>query len=90
MWDDVALSWSASTEQEFPDGSNPPLDLVRKFIRYADEIIKAGGKVAVHCKAGLGRSGVMWVGSLLFKARLRYWCGYSLGLTLRIGGKGWW
>ncbi|KAG7558208.1 hypothetical protein FFLO_02861 [Filobasidium floriforme] len=54
-------------EMEFPDGSNPPLDLVRKFIRYADEIIKAGGKVAVHCKAGLGRSGVIVSAYLIYK-----------------------
>ena len=45
--------------QEFPDGSNPPLELVRKFIAYADRVIEEGGKVAVHCKAGLGRTGVM-------------------------------
>lgn len=52
----LIVSW-----QEFPDGSNPDLDLVRKFIAYADRVIEEGGKVAVHCKAGLGRTGVMSV-----------------------------
>lgn len=45
--------------QHFPDGSNPPENYVREFIKLADRTISDGGKVAVHCKAGLGRTGVL-------------------------------
>lgn len=43
----------------FDDGSNPSDDILRTFIQDADRTIKAGGVIAVHCKAGLGRTGVL-------------------------------
>ena len=38
----------------FIDGTAPPEDIVVKFL---DAVEKEKGKVAVHCKAGLGRTG---------------------------------
>ena len=50
----------------FDDGSNPSDDIVRHFIRLAEDVIERQGKrVAVHCKAGLGRTGVLIGGELL-------------------------
>lgn len=44
----------------FDDGSNPSDEIVREFIRLAEDTIAGRGmKVAVHCKAGLGRTGVL-------------------------------
>lgn len=44
----------------FDDGSNPSDDIVRTFIQMADKVIEGKkGKVAVHCKAGLGRTGIL-------------------------------
>ncbi|GMM46169.1 phosphoprotein phosphatase [Pichia kluyveri] len=43
----------------FEDGSCPTIDFVQKFIGAAESIISKGGKVAVHCKAGLGRTGCL-------------------------------
>lgn len=43
----------------FDDGTNPTDEIVRDFIRMAGETIARGKKVAVHCKAGLGRTGVL-------------------------------
>ncbi|GMR63163.1 hypothetical protein PMAYCL1PPCAC_33358 [Pristionchus mayeri] len=40
----------------FIDGSTPSDDIVRKFIRVVDT---AKGGVAIHCKAGLGRTGTL-------------------------------
>jgi cell division cycle 14 len=49
----------------FDDGSNPSDDIVRAFIRLAEEVIEGRKKkVAVHCKAGLGRTGVLIGGEL--------------------------
>jgi cell division cycle 14 len=49
----------------FDDGSNPSDEIVRDFIKMADEIIEVRKqKVAVHCKAGLGRTGVLIGGEL--------------------------
>ena len=49
----------------FDDGSNPSDDIVRQFIQMAETIIESRGqKVAVHCKAGLGRTGVLIGGQL--------------------------
>ncbi len=44
----------------FDDGTNPSDEIVREFIRLAEETIEGRGmKVAVHCKAGLGRTGIL-------------------------------
>jgi cell division cycle 14 len=38
----------------FTDGTAPPADIVDKFL---DIVEKEPGAIAVHCKAGLGRTG---------------------------------
>lgn len=55
----------------FEDGTCPPLPLVRKFIRMAHEMIARNKGIAVHCKAGLGRTGCL-IGAYLI---------YRLGFT---------
>ena len=58
-------------EMYFDDGTNPSDDIVREFIRLAEETIEGRRmKVAVHCKAGLGRTGVLIGGE---------WFGFSSG-----------
>ncbi|WWC57596.1 uncharacterized protein I303_100128 [Kwoniella dejecticola CBS 10117] len=55
-------------EMYFHDGSNPSDEIVREFIRLVDEVIEGRGqKVAVHCKAGLGRTGVLIGAYLIYK-----------------------
>ncbi|WVQ82894.1 hypothetical protein IAT38_005030 [Cryptococcus sp. DSM 104549] len=55
-------------EMYFDDGTNPPDSIVREFIRLAEDTIeKQGKKVAVHCKAGLGRTGVLIGAYLIYK-----------------------
>lgn len=52
----------------FDDGTCPPLSLVRKFVNMAHETITKRGKgIAVHCKAGLGRTGCLIGAYLLYK-----------------------
>ena len=47
-------------EMYFDDGSNPSDEIVRDFIQLALEAIEGRGKkVGVHCRAGLGRTGVL-------------------------------
>ena len=45
----------------FVDGSTPSDDIVQEFITSCDEHFakKGSGAVAVHCKAGLGRTGTL-------------------------------
>lgn len=43
----------------FEDGTCPTMEFVQKFIGAAETVISKGGKVAVHCKAGLGRTGCL-------------------------------
>ncbi|XP_030762540.1 dual specificity protein phosphatase CDC14B-like [Sitophilus oryzae] len=47
----------------FPDGSTPPKDILLKFL-YISETAPAA--IAVHCKAGLGRTGSL-IGAYLIK-----------------------
>lgn len=56
VFEDVGI---AHLDLYFDDGSNPSEPILREFIRRADEVIRRGGAVAVHCKAGLGRTGVL-------------------------------
>ena len=45
----------------FPDGSNPPESIVEEFLRSCERHFQMGdsGAIAVHCKAGLGRTGTL-------------------------------
>lgn len=52
----------------FDDGTCPPLSLVRKFIGLAHETITVKNKgIAVHCKAGLGRTGCLIGAYLIYR-----------------------
>lgn len=50
----------------FDDGTCPTMEYVQKFIGAAETIINEGGKIAVHCKAGLGRTGCLIGAHLIY------------------------
>lgn len=51
----------------FDDGTCPPLPLVQKFIRLAHDMINRRKGIAVHCKAGLGRTGCLIGAYLIYR-----------------------
>lgn len=52
----------------FDDGTCPPLSLVRKFVNLAHTTINDKRKgIAVHCKAGLGRTGCLIGAYLIYR-----------------------
>lgn len=52
----------------FDDGTCPPLSTVRRFIHLAHETITTRRKaIAVHCKAGLGRTGCLIGAYLIYR-----------------------
>lgn len=50
----------------FEDGTCPDLSIVQNFVGAAETVIKSGGKIAVHCKAGLGRTGCLIGAHLIY------------------------
>jgi cell division cycle 14 len=50
----------------FDDGTCPTMDIVKDFIGVAEGVIKNNGKIAVHCKAGLGRTGCLIGAHLIY------------------------
>lgn len=56
----------AHIDMIFEDGSCPTMDYVQKFIGAAETVISRGGKIAVHCKAGLGRTGCLIGAHLIY------------------------
>ncbi|KAK3064183.1 cell division control protein 14, partial [Teratosphaeriaceae sp. CCFEE 6253] len=51
----------------FDDGTCPPLTLVRKFVNLAHGMIDKRKGIAVHCKAGLGRTGCLIGAYLIYR-----------------------
>lgn len=51
----------------FEDGTCPPLQLVRKFVNLAHGMIAKRRGIAVHCKAGLGRTGCLIGAYLIYR-----------------------
>ena len=52
----------------FDDGTCPPLSMVKKFIKIAHDMISINNKaIAVHCKAGLGRTGCLIGAYLIYR-----------------------
>lgn len=52
----------------FDDGTCPPLPMVKKFIRLSHDMITVQRKaIAVHCKAGLGRTGCLIGAYLIYR-----------------------
>ena len=49
------------TDLFFPDGSNPNDDIIASFIDACETHFRnpSSGAIAVHCKAGLGRTGTL-------------------------------
>lgn len=51
----------------FEDGTCPAMSTVRKFIRLAHDMISRKKGIAVHCKAGLGRTGCLIGAYLIYR-----------------------
>lgn len=51
----------------FDDGTCPVLPVVRKFIKLAHDMIAKRKGIAVHCKAGLGRTGCLIGAYLIYR-----------------------
>ncbi|KAF2722493.1 phosphatases II [Polychaeton citri CBS 116435] len=51
----------------FDDGTCPPLHFVKRFIAMSNDMFSKGCGIAVHCKAGLGRTGCLIGAYLIYR-----------------------
>ncbi|KAF8306264.1 phosphatases II [Clavulina sp. PMI_390] len=54
-------------ELYFDDGTNPSDEIVREFIDRCEAVFETGASIAIHCKAGLGRTGCLIGAYLIYK-----------------------
>ncbi|MDB4902241.1 MAG: dual specificity protein phosphatase family protein [Mucilaginibacter sp.] len=65
-----------------PDNTPPPLEVLIKGADFADNEIKNGGKVYIHCRQGLGRGPTMTI-AYLIKTGLTFEDAFSLVKKVR-------
>lgn len=65
-----------------PDNTSPPLEALMKGANFADNEIKNGGKVYIHCRQGLGRGPTMAI-AYLIKTGLTFEDGFSVVKKVR-------
>ncbi len=53
----------------FEDGSVPAMDLLLEVVRRILEVARAGGTAVIHCKGGLGRTGLVAAACLVARGR---------------------
>merc|ERR1712038_2017754 len=64
--DDFIIAGIDHVEFSYKDGSNPPPELLRKVVAAMERTAQKGKAFAVHCKAGLGRTGTC-IGAFMMK-----------------------
>lgn len=67
--DALARHALAAVHLPLADMSTPAMDEVSEFVRTLERLLEGGGKVAVHCGAGLGRTGTMLACYLVSRGR---------------------
>lgn len=72
-------------EFPWPDMTAPDHDIVLRSVQVMDYHIRGGGKVLVHCHAGLGRTGLMIACFLIYSSRMSAPDAVSLLRTKRPG-----
>ena len=55
----VVAAGIAVHDWPYPDGTNPPADIIGGWLELCAREAEVGGRIAVHCVAGLGRAPVM-------------------------------